>query len=109
MTDKIALPEMDLKIFSQSPEPIVIIGPTGEVTLGEGVTLSEASEAFYESVRETWGAFEALRAQRDEAVAALRKYGQHHAFCPDRIELGCDCGFTAALARLDSLRAEGDR
>ena len=51
---------------------------------------------------------EALTAQRDEAVAALRKYGQHDDDCNKNRaarwgagEPGCICGFTAALVKLE--------
>jgi len=46
----------------------------------------------------------ALTAQRDEAVAALRKYGEHRRYCAkNRLTIDeCDCGFTAALAKLET-------
>ena len=53
---------------------------------------------------------EALRTQRDKAVAALRKYGRHERRCFELKstfdlrgrERTCTCGFTAALARLET-------
>ena len=52
--------------------------------------------------REAANLIEALRTQRDEAVAALRKYGEHAADCfLFGSSFDCTCGFTAALAKLE--------
>lgn len=45
---------------------------------------------------------ELLTTHRDEAVAALRKYGRHINRClGDTGMEDCQCGFTAALAKLE--------
>ncbi len=49
----------------------------------------------------------ALTAQRDELLAALREYGGHLENCFSAIN--CDCGFTAARAKLSANHVLGDK